>query len=237
VMADGSVVGAGENVLGQLGLGYSGGPPSRAWYPVPGLTGVVHVRRASGATCAIGRDGSLWCWGGGLFDGIDVTIPGSAACDGGGWSTTHVTRGDRSQYWCQLLPRRVEGLPGPVEDVAFAGTANLLDYRAAACALLRDHTVWCFGINDQGQIGDGRWEGDEICTAPGGDPPARWPCRRSPRQAAHMDRARLLGGSGRGASFWVVRDDDTIWRWGVGPASPTVPTPEYFPWDADPATP
>lgn len=233
VMADGTVLSAGENSYGQLGLG-SNLPPPAGWHLIPALNDVVHLRRSQWSTCAVRRDGSLWCWGADVFDGIDPSVPGSAACDGENWTTTTPTRGDRSRVWCQLSPRRVEGLPGPVVDVAFT-TASPIEARpVAVCALLRDGTVWCWGVNNEAQVGDGRDPSDEICTAPGSAPgtsPTRWLCRRRPRQAAHVYATRLL--TGGSAGFLVVREDDTIWRWGRGNPTPgpTQSSLTQVPWE------
>lgn len=78
-------------------------------------------------TCAILKDGSLWCWGGNNFGQLG---------DG--------TTVDR------LSPTRVM-LSGPAVQVAGTGGFE----STHTCALLADRTVACWGQNQTGQLGDG----------------------------------------------------------------------------------
>jgi len=78
-------------------------------------------------TCAVLEDGSAMCWG----NNEDGQI-------GDGNSGTGLKVG---------MPVQVSGLPGKVTQIA-VGAYN-------TCAILEDKTVWCWGDNMFGQIGDG----------------------------------------------------------------------------------
>ena len=110
---------------------------------------IAEVTRTFFKTCSRDLDGSVWCWGrngeGSLGDG---TIGGQPCPNGE----------------CKPTPVRVSGL---------AGAAALAGGIGHTCAATNDGTTWCWGANNQGQLGDGTQEG-EACT--GG------PCRPSPVQ-------------------------------------------------------
>lgn len=124
--------------------------------------------------CAIRCDGAVWCWGsntrGELGDGTttgratpalvrDLGGPATAVTAGYNhvcavasgvvrcWGRNDEgqlgdgTRGDRTR------PVAVAGLERPALDVAAGGTHS--------CALLDDGSVWCWGANRSGQLGDG----------------------------------------------------------------------------------
>lgn len=58
---DGSVSCWGDNQVGELGRGLTGGASGPE--PVPGLTDVVAVDAGGNTSCALKIDGSVWCWG------------------------------------------------------------------------------------------------------------------------------------------------------------------------------
>jgi alpha-tubulin suppressor-like RCC1 family protein len=76
-------------------------------------------------TCALKTDGSLWCWGGGSSGQI------------GNGATTSVNP----------TPVQVTTLGTVVRQVAAGG--------AHTCAVKTDGTLWCWGYNKYGQVGDG----------------------------------------------------------------------------------
>ncbi|WP_437505821.1 hypothetical protein [Sorangium sp. So ce1099] len=86
-------------------------------------------------TCALRRDGSVWCWGRNTFG--EVGIPAS----------------DKPIH----LPAQVP-LPGKAIHVAAGGgfprTADMTT-PAHSCAVMEDTTVICWGSGAQGQLGDG----------------------------------------------------------------------------------
>ena len=121
----------GRNSAGQLGTG-NGQPGSDTAEIVPGLTDVTALSAGGFHTCAIRSDGSLWCWG----------------SDDHGQSSGN--------------PSGQQGVPAPVAGLAnLPGVAQVRAGDWHTCALLTDGTVWCWGINDQGQTGDPAAMGDQ----------------------------------------------------------------------------
>jgi alpha-tubulin suppressor-like RCC1 family protein len=168
----------GDNSHGQLG---DGTLTSRATLaPVtlgPTAARAVAVAAGSDHTCAIDVSGQAWCWGGGdsgqLGDAaavdqpapVAVTLPGrltvAAVSAGGAHSCAVDTAGgvwcwgadDRGQLGLGVTgapvtaPAAVAGLAGPATGVSAGG--------AHSCATLAGGSVWCWGANDSGQLGDG----------------------------------------------------------------------------------
>ncbi|MFI5099187.1 MAG: RCC1 domain-containing protein [Actinomycetes bacterium] len=160
------------NFYGQLGDGtlIDRSVPVR----VLNLTGVRQVSAGSLDSCAVRSNGTAWCWGlgesGQLGDGksmssskpvrvahltgaVQVAAAYYATCarrsDGGVrcWgSGGQGVLGDGRQD-VHLFPVAVKGLPGPVTQLQ-AGPFNV-------CALRTDRSVWCWGDNQVGEIGDG----------------------------------------------------------------------------------
>jgi alpha-tubulin suppressor-like RCC1 family protein len=142
---------------------------------VSNLNGAVAVSGGSHHTCATRFSGTLWCWGwnvgGVLGDGTTVwrTTPVrvkgltgvvQASTDGNA-HTCALVSGGTVQCWGynvsgqvgdgtttdRYLPVAVQGLPGPVTQVE---TGLLF-----SCARRADGSVWCWGQNDFGALGDG----------------------------------------------------------------------------------
>jgi alpha-tubulin suppressor-like RCC1 family protein len=144
---------------------------------VPSLEHRVRaVGCGSGATCAVTVDGGLYCWGQGegrevVQDFADSPLPRNI---GGkvlalALEREHgcALREDRT-LWCWGAngsgalghgPRDPNEKRGynPATEVkglrASVAAAAVLE--AATCALLADNSVWCWGGNDQGQLGSG----------------------------------------------------------------------------------
>jgi alpha-tubulin suppressor-like RCC1 family protein len=125
----GSVLCWGVGSSGQLGNGVF----DAQFTPV--VVGLVSnaVRVAAGYrhSCAITESGDVYCWGnnddlqlGGVIPSMNVIRPGS-------------------EYPDAVV---VHGLPGPAVDIA-AGSYH-------TCAVIDDGTVWCWGYDDHGQLGD-----------------------------------------------------------------------------------
>ena len=142
-------------------------PATRSSYPHEGGTGPPRQRCTSPAswhigagadhTCAVKAGGSVWCWGldssGQLGDG---------------------TTGDPVDHIRQL-PVKVKRGSGPLTGiVAVAGGGS------HTCARRSDGTVWCWGYDQQGQLGDGT-TGDPVYPGPvdgrsrSGGVAASWP--------------------------------------------------------------
>ncbi len=167
--AGGSTGGAGGASGGTAGAGGStGGAGGSAGCAVEIDVGDHHA-------CARMTDGTLWCWGlnqnGQVGDGttaprqapvkVDTLGTGAAEAGTGGYHTC--ARKTDGTLWCwglndfgqlgdgpkvsQPKPTQVKALGSDVANVALGAMHS--------CARKTDGTVWCWGLNDFGQLGDG----------------------------------------------------------------------------------
>jgi alpha-tubulin suppressor-like RCC1 family protein len=185
----------GANESGQLGNGRSGDPS-----PTPvsvrtsdtdssPLTGVDAIATGSRHTCAIQKvnasdiGGTVWCWGNN----------GLGQLGRGPTSTTDRTRAEQ-----------VTGLSSPAIAIAGGGpTFPFLD--GHSCASLKDGTVWCWGANERGQLGNGSREGRASHS------PEQVLTSLDPRTALTNAIAIAAGWDHSCASL----KDGTVWCWGA----------------------
>ena len=168
---DGTLWCWGNNASGQLGDGTTF--DSLLPIPVGALgTSVGEVSLGDTFACARKTDGTLWCWGAGfLGDGsgagsltpIPVTALGSGVAEVATGNGAACARKGDGTLWCwgdntfgvlgngtdtaSLIPAQVTALGN---DVAGVAMGDLF-----ACARKTDGTLWCWGTNDKGQLGDG----------------------------------------------------------------------------------
>jgi len=151
-------------------------PFTVACIPVPltGLPNIIAIASQNGSayTLALTADQTLWSWG---LNSVGQLGHGNA--------------GSGSQF----------NLPGPV-----AGLRHVIAFSPAGghnLALKSDGTVWAWGNNDSGQIGDGT-----VLQ------------RNAPVQVHSITHA--LAVSGDSDESFAVRNDGTVWAWGVVGAWP-----------------
>lgn len=127
VLAGGAVRCWGQNDKGQLGDGTT----TNRYLPVavPGLADVVQVSTGLQFTCARTGDGRVLCWGGNMTGYL----------------------GDGTFGGTRLTPAPVLRAPG----VALDRVIELASGSSHSCARRDDGTIWCWGWNQQGQLGDG----------------------------------------------------------------------------------
>ncbi len=124
---DGTVWSSGDNTHGQLGDGTTTQRTSPV--QVGGLSSVTAVSAGySNYSLALRSDGTLWSWGSNLYGQLGI--------------------GDPSSLDDETTPVQVLMPASPVVTAVAAANAHAL-------AVLADGTVWGFGINSQGQLGQG----------------------------------------------------------------------------------
>lgn len=134
--------GYGQN--GQLGDGTTGSPTTHLrTKPVQVLRGSADLAKVTGIgagsyyTCARRSDGSAWCWGDARYGQLG---------DG--------TTGDGTNHH-RLRAVRVRRSTG-----TFTGVRKLAGGVGHTCALRTDRSVWCWGLNEHGQLGGGSRDTD-----------------------------------------------------------------------------
>ncbi|CAK0770997.1 exported hypothetical protein [Gammaproteobacteria bacterium] len=210
---DGSLWGWGGNNYGQLGDGTTVDHDKP--FQLPGLAGIKAVAAGSYHNLALKPDGTVWAWGwsqfgqtgsGAMADKAILPTPVSGLKDvkavvagnhhslalkqdgtvwAWGWNQFGQL-GDKSTT-SRASPVRVMGLPTTIVALA-AGYAHSL-------ALAEDGTVWAWGLNDYGQLGDGG------ATS-----------RSSPSQIKGL--SNLIGLAAGSWHNLAVARDGTLWAWG-----------------------
>ncbi|WP_224244544.1 RCC1 domain-containing protein [Hyalangium gracile] len=212
VRQDGTLWAWGDNWRGQLGDGTTTRRATPA--QVLGLTGIVAVAASDYHSLALKQDGTVWGWGdngfGQLGDGTQqrrltpTQVPGLTdvvAIDSRGyssyalradgtvwaWGANHQGQlGDGGTGPVRLTPGRVQGLPSVV--ALAAGHTHVLALRA-------DGTVWAWGDNSVGQLGNGSQGGASL-----------------PRKVRGVHGVVALAAAA-GHSI-VLRRNGTLWTWG-----------------------
>jgi len=184
LLEDGTVIAWGPNDEGQLGNGPMGGNGELGIYPKPsitpvrvtGLKDIIQIEAGGKHGLALRKDGTVWAWGN-REDG---------AVGDGQPKTLRPLKA--------IGPTQVSGLQG-ITQIAATRRHNL--------ALRSDGKVMAWGLNHDGQLGNG--------TRNNG-----W----SPTEVSGLDRVVSIAtgvASFGGNSFsGAVRDDGTVWTWGSG---------------------
>ena len=173
----------GANSFGQLGNGNAVNSPTLASTPslVPGMTEAVSVYAADEHSCALRLDGTVSCWGSGANGktgtgfGGNSSIPAQMLIVSG---VTHMAVGDKSTCVVAKGKALCMGLKGfgqigvdPALDVLTDKPAVITGLDAVkqvsvgqnhACALRIDGSVWCWGKDDHGQLGDAGFGGQSF---------------------------------------------------------------------------
>lgn len=149
---------------------------------VAGLTDVIEIKSSPFANCAFIRDGSIKCWGrpvgfpptgtpaismtpqplstfvSGLPSNIvDIELGLNSACiqtasgDAKCWGRNFFSQlGDGTQT-DRATPVDIQGSAGSIAKIV----GNVASTAASGCVLAKDGSVKCWGMNGDGQVGDG----------------------------------------------------------------------------------
>jgi len=173
LLTGGAVQCWGDNSWGQLGDGssteYSSTP-----VPVTGISTATALALAGQHSCALLASGAVRCWGNNAYGQLGngtttdsntpVTVHGigsaTVVAGGGEFSCALLASGAvqcwGSNYWGQLgngSSTEYSSIPVPVTGISTAVAVIAGGYHA--CAALRSGSVKCWGLNLDGQLGDG----------------------------------------------------------------------------------
>jgi len=209
---DGTVWAWGYNVYGQLGNGTW--TNSNVPVQVSSLTSIIAITGGPLHSLAVKNDGTVWAWGAngsgqlgnGTWDGSNVpvqvsSLTGIIAFDGGG-SFSLAVKNDGTvwawgdNYYGQLgngtntnsnVPLQVNSLTG-INSIAAGGGWHSI-------ALKSDETVWSWGYNFYGQLGNGTWTNSNV-----------------PVQVNSL--TGIIAIAAGGSHSLALKSDGTIWAWG-----------------------
>jgi len=212
--ADGALATWGANGNGQLGVG-----DDVDRLLATAVTGGTWRSIAGGSrhSCGIRVDGTLWCWGVNVHGqlGVDDSEPRSVATrvgTGADWAEVvcgglHTcARTNAGAVWCwganpigQLGIGDVAGDQWTPQRVGADSDWIALAARARhTCGLRADHSLWCWGDNSDGQVGQGD-AGNSY---------------RAPRQVAHPDSAGWRAVGTGAIHSCAIDDDERLFCWG-----------------------
>jgi len=210
--SDGTVWGWGANYSGELGDGTT---ETRALpVRVLGLTGVTAIAEG-GASLALKSDGTVWAWGdnhfGQLGDGTTVSrstaaqVPGlssvRAIASGGDYSVALRQDGTvwawGANNWGQLGDGTTTNRAVPAQVVGLMNVTSLSSCKGDHTLIVKaDGTVWSWGLNNFGQLGDGTTVMN----------------RSLPVQVGGLTGAIAV--SAGGDHSMALLSDGTVWTWG-----------------------
>ncbi len=165
--SDGSLWCWGYNAFGELGIGTTTNAARPNQVTTPASTGWTSVTAGIYHTCATRSDGTLWCWG---WNGLGELGIGS-------------TTGQHA--------------PKQVTTPAADGWASVTAGGTHTCANRSDATLWCWGYNHNGQVGNG--------TATGQD---------APQQVTTPAAGGWASVTAGNVHTCAIRSDATLWCWG-----------------------
>jgi alpha-tubulin suppressor-like RCC1 family protein len=135
-------------------------------------------------SCGIRGDGSLWCWG-----------------------KNALARGDGTTQDLRSTPSRVLASGEQVGGGAWQDWVQVAVGRAHTCGLRADGSAWCWGENEEGQLGDGT-------TSARATPVQVVAADEQPGGPAWNDWTQLAAAGGEHTCG--LRADGSLWCWGGG---------------------
>lgn len=185
----------GDNRYGQLGNGTTSvniavqavQVIAKGGGPLQPLQGVVAIAAGEVHGCALRVDGTVWCWGyhyyGNLGNGTSGVTPGLDCHTGGGCGTP---------YAVQVVS---------AQGGALTNVLKVIAGRMHTCALRSGGTVWCWGYNVEGELGDG--------TATNRSTPVQ--VTQGNAKTLFTNAADVAAGGGTSCAS---KTDGTAWCWG-----------------------
>ena len=214
---DGTVWAWGGNWNGERGDGTTDWEPIFEPVQVSGLTGVKAIAAGNSFSLALKGDGTVWAWGansaGEIGDGTRETRYEPVQVSGL-TEITAITTGSRSNHCLALKEDGTvwawgtnnngqigDGTRGddrliPVQVKELTEVTAIATGASHSLALKEDGTLWTWGANYSGQLGDGTTNNDRL----------------QAEQVGSLTAIRAIG-AGSTQSF-AIKEDGTAWAWG-----------------------
>ena len=214
---DGTVLAWGDNYYGQLGSGDT--TPSSIPKLIPGLEGVRKIAAGYARSVALTNDGTVWTWGYDHYAGQDIFKVNPIAMPdvfdvvdiAAGYEHSIVIKADGTVWaWGSNYTNQLgDGSPRstfqdvPVQVISLTDIVRVVSSYDHSLALKRDGTVWAWGRNSSGQLGDGT--------------------NQTPQTPVHVSGLSDVIGIATAYSYSLaMKADGTVWAWGEG-ATGTMP--------------
>ncbi len=215
IKSDGSLWAWGQNNYGQLGNGNTSN--SAAATKVSNLSGVIDATGGYGFSLALKSDGTVWGWGdngyGQLGDGSNIqrNIPvqvsplNNVVAISAGRSHSMALKGDGTVWawgnngYGQLGKghRYISDEGIPVQVTVLTNVVAIAAGEYHSLALKNDGTLWAWGHNGQGQLGNGTGDGYSHPT---------------PIQIANFTSATMVYAGG--IHGMAAKSNGSVWVWG-----------------------
>lgn len=198
VKTDGSLWMWGDNSYGQLGIDSTSSQDK----PVKVLDGVSSVSVCHTHTAAIKTDGSLWMWGDNSYGQLGTGMAYNASVSRRGYDNE---TGDQItvQYTVQTTPVKVMD---QVSSVSVNGERGHSTH-----AIKEDGSLWCWGDNSRGQLGNGGATTKTVSVAhvhnDGSAYYSSYPIQDVPVKVTES----VAAVSGNGGTTAVIKQDGTLW--------------------------
>ncbi|HKR03709.1 MAG TPA: T9SS type A sorting domain-containing protein [Bacteroidia bacterium] len=205
----------GYNYEGELGIGNN---ISNYNYPVTvsSLSGAISIAGGYEHSIALKNDSTVWAWGGnvngqlGNGNNINSNIPvqvsslaGITAIAGGGYHSLALQNDSTVWTWGNNSSGQLgNGTTGgsnnvPIQVTGLTGVIAIAGGGAHSLALKNDGTVWAWGFNSYGALGNGTNTDSNI-----------------PIQVSSLTGITVIAGGGVSSHSIALKNDGTVWAWG-----------------------
>jgi alpha-tubulin suppressor-like RCC1 family protein len=216
VRSDGTVWAWGSNLLGELGDGSTTNRSTPV--QVAGLTGVTQVAAGQEFSLALRSDGTVWAWGGngagqlgrGTVTAREVTAAPVSGLAGvtkiaAGCGFSLALRSDGTVWawgFNNVGQLGIGGTASSVVPVKITGvsqvTAIAAGFDSAVAVVAGGASVWAWGGNDSGQLGDGTLAG-----------------RATPVRVTQIGTVHIAGAAAGYKFAAILGTDGSVWAWGA----------------------
>ncbi len=153
-----------------------------------------------------------------VVGGADTPFTGATRLAAGISHVCALTTGGTVACWGDnrggqlALPDTTTKLDVPMEIAALTDVAEVAAAGYTTCARKTDGTVWCWGFNDQGQLGDAVTSHESCSFGTSGGGSETGDCSHAPVQVMGIDDATHIDVGNSHAC--AIRESGQIWCWG-----------------------